>query len=33
VQRQRFQARLDEIREYLASSKVRRVRNQESGGN
>jgi len=35
VQRQRFQARLDEIREYLASSRVRRVRNsgQESGGN
>jgi predicted Zn-dependent protease len=34
VQRQRFQARLDEIREYLASSRVRRVRNSEqSGGN
>jgi predicted Zn-dependent protease len=27
VQRQRFQARLDELREYLASSRVRRVRN------
>jgi beta-barrel assembly-enhancing protease len=34
VQRQRFQARLDEIREYLASAKVRRVKNnQGSGGN
>ena len=27
VQRQRFQARLDELREYLASSRVRRVKN------
>jgi beta-barrel assembly-enhancing protease len=34
VQRQRFQARLDEIREYLASTRNRRTANsgQESGG-
>lgn len=32
VQRQRFQARLDEIRDYLATVRVRRVNRQESGG-
>jgi predicted Zn-dependent protease len=33
VQRQRFQARLDEIREYLATSRIRRVnRNPNEGG-
>lgn len=32
VQRQRFQARLDELREYLASARVRKVRNDRGGG-
>ncbi len=32
VQRQRFQARLDEIRDYLSSARVRRVSRQQSGG-
>jgi beta-barrel assembly-enhancing protease len=32
VQRQRFQARLDELRDYLASARVRRVRNRDPNG-
>jgi len=32
VQRQRFQARLDEIRDYLSTVRVRRVNRSESGG-
>ena len=33
VQRQRFQARLDEMRDYLATVRVRRAKNSDSGGN